>query len=141
MKEYCPQGHKYTKENTYLSKGLYKECKKCRVIQVARYYKKHPEERNKDLEYFKEYSKKHPEQKLRSVLKWQAKNSEKVEAHKLVHKALKLGKLKKKPCKVCGEIRVDGHHPDYNKPLKVMWLCRLHHKAEHRRLLSSIKER
>jgi hypothetical protein len=36
------------------------------------------------------------------------------------------------PCEICGDVKVDGHHDDYNKPLEVRWLCRTHHKRWHR---------
>lgn len=38
-------------------------------------------------------------------------------------------------CQSCGaKERLDAHHPDYSKPLEVMWLCKRCHGAEHRRL-------
>jgi hypothetical protein len=40
-----------------------------------------------------------------------------------------------KPCIVCGEKKVDRHHPDINKPLEVVFLCRLHHKQEHKNMV------
>jgi len=50
-----------------------------------------------------------------------------------VFRALKNGKLVKKPCEVCGAInRIEAHHEDYSKPLEVRWLCMKHHKMEHR---------
>ncbi len=42
--------------------------------------------------------------------------------------AIRKGQLVRKPCVVCGKIKVDGHHSDYAKPLDVVWVCRLHHK-------------
>lgn len=52
-----------------------------------------------------------------------------------VTEALKTGKLKKGPCEICGtRRRVQAHHEDYSKPLKVRWLCIKHHHAEHKRL-------
>jgi len=45
--------------------------------------------------------------------------------------ALKRGKLVKTPCMVCGESEVEGHHPDYSRPLDVVWLCRKHHMEIH----------
>ena len=49
----------------------------------------------------------------------------------IYNKALKSGKLKRQSCEVCGKKKTDGHHPDYNYPLKVMWLCKKHHKRWH----------
>lgn len=58
-------------------------------------------------------------------------HSEKIMARGLVRKALRSGELKKLPCEVCGEVKVDGHHDDYSKPLQVRWLCRIHHCEYH----------
>jgi hypothetical protein len=45
--------------------------------------------------------------------------------------AVKIGKLKRKPCVICGNKKVEGHHEDYNKPFEVLWLCKKHHLARH----------
>lgn len=52
-------------------------------------------------------------------------------AHAVVAQALRSGRLIRQPCEVCGAVRVDAHHPDYNRPLDVCWLCRRHHRAIH----------
>lgn len=41
------------------------------------------------------------------------------------------GKLVQEPCAVCGEEDTEMHHPDYDKPLQVVWLCRPCHLAHH----------
>lgn len=39
----------------------------------------------------------------------------------------------KENCSVCGtNEKIEAHHPDYNKPYDVLWLCALHHKEWHR---------
>lgn len=45
---------------------------------------------------------------------------------------IKAGKLIKQPCEVCGEIQVDAHHDDYNKPMDIRWLCKFHHNEHHK---------
>lgn len=57
--------------------------------------------------------------------------SEKNNARSLVSGALKRGDLIKKPCEICGDKEVQGHHPDYSKPLDVRWLCKKHHQEHH----------
>lgn len=47
-----------------------------------------------------------------------------------VQHALRAGRLTKQPCWVCGEKAV-AHHPDYDRPLDVVWLCQPHHKQAH----------
>ena len=39
---------------------------------------------------------------------------------------LKRGKVMRFPCEVCGALEVEAHHVDYDRPLDVVWLCRLH---------------
>ena len=46
--------------------------------------------------------------------------------------ALKQGRLNKKPC-LCGDKKVEAHHPDYNKPLNVLWVCKKCHVNIHRK--------
>lgn len=51
--------------------------------------------------------------------------NEKTKARELLNHAVKSGKIiKPTNCSCCGKIRkVTGHHPDYSKPLEVIWLC------------------
>ena len=47
--------------------------------------------------------------------------------------AIRDGKLTRQPCEVCGAW-AEAHHPDYSKPLEVIWLCVPNHGAEHKRM-------
>lgn len=57
-------------------------------------------------------------------------------ARTAVGNAVRDGKLKKpSSCEKCGSTsRLHGHHEDYDKPLEVMWLCVVCHKARHKEL-------
>ena len=35
------------------------------------------------------------------------------------------------PCEVCGDNNAHRHHPNIDEPLKVVFLCPLHHKEAH----------
>jgi hypothetical protein len=59
---------------------------------------------------------------------------EKVHARKLLFDAVRQGKIKRRPCEVCGHIKVEGHHDDYSKPYEVHWLCKKHHNEVHKKL-------
>lgn len=41
------------------------------------------------------------------------------------------GHLRRKPCQVCGDGNSEKHHPDYARPLYVIWLCRRCHLDLH----------
>jgi hypothetical protein len=41
--------------------------------------------------------------------------------------------LSRNPCSICGAERAEAHHPDYSKPLDVIWLCKTHHAQAHRK--------
>lgn len=55
----------------------------------------------------------------------------KLRARSLASAAVKAGRLIRKPCERCGEQKSQKHHPDYSKPLDVVWLCRPCHEIEH----------
>lgn len=40
--------------------------------------------------------------------------------------------IPRKPCVECGKEESVRHHPDISRPLEVVMLCQLHHKAYHR---------
>lgn len=44
--------------------------------------------------------------------------------------AVKMGRVEKMPCRICGSADSQGHHDDYNKPLEADWLCQVCHMAE-----------
>ncbi len=75
------------------------------------------------------YSDMTPEQRMKS------------NARSMANVYLRRGKIKRKPCehinpetrRRCGAW-AEMHHPDYSKPLEVIWLCVPHHGAEHKRL-------
>jgi ribosomal protein S27AE len=65
---------------------------------------------------------------------WKQQNREKVHAHDLLNRAVRVGAVKKpRNCQRCGRLgkRLNGHHKDYAKPLEVEWLCGACHLAEH----------
>jgi hypothetical protein len=100
----------------------------------------------------KAYWARHPDKKAEHYRrKWEAKRARLIEAgalrpqvplspedrrkrhlaHKIVYSCIKRGSMTKKPCEVCGEVEVHGHHPDYDRPRDVVWLCNEHHRAVH----------
>ena len=54
--------------------------------------------------------------------------------------AIQIGKIiRPEECSVCHKkIKVEGHHPDYSKPLEVIWMCRRCHFDLHKKLRCEI---
>lgn len=61
------------------------------------------------------------------------RNPNKKIAARMVNNAIRDNRLQKLPCIHCGK-KAQAHHPDYSKPLDVIWLCSKHHAEEHKRL-------
>ena len=70
--------------------------------------------------------------------RWRENNPKADWAHKALQSALNRGLIVRGPCEVCGAVNgengviVDSHHPNYDHPLEVVFLCRAHHKQVHK---------
>jgi hypothetical protein len=64
--------------------------------------------------------------------RWRAQNPKAYWAHSALHSGLRRGLVTKLACEMCGSEKTDAHHPDYDRPLAVRWLCRRHHVLAHR---------
>ena len=89
-------------------------------------YNKEKRDKIKDSE---SYKKSH----LRRNKNWNKKFPEKRKAHMLVQRRIKIKGLCQR-CKI--NPAKHRHHPDYSKPLEVIWLCQAHHSEIHRQLNS-----
>lgn len=69
------------------------------------------------------------EKQKQAVVRWQLNNPKKMRCAQKLRLAVKQGKIiKPKYCQICGEIKkLEGHHYDYDKPLEVIFCCRLCH--------------
>lgn len=72
---------------------------------------------------------------------WREQNRLKRKAHSTFWEAIQAGRVVKLPCACCGAPEVEGHHPDYSRPLDVIWLCRPHHIKLHAEHAAAIRAR
>jgi hypothetical protein len=126
--------------------GHLNKCKECTKIDTTA-------NRNKNIKYYRQYdlermhapnrtkarkiyqqTKAGKDVKKRASKKWSELNKSKKRTHLKVKRAIMAGKLIRKPCKICKNEKSQAHHPDYSKPLSVIWLCSWCHAAEHKRL-------
>ena len=105
---------------------VYREKRKGEVKIVER------EKKTVDMVlYRREYHRTHREQMNRLKREWMERNKDRMRVKNATRYAIKVGKLVRAPCVVCGEDLVEAHHPDYSKPLEVVWLCHTHHLEVH----------
>ncbi len=83
------------------------------------------------------YCKTHREKVLKWHKEWKDKNKIQSRANRMVIDHVRRGKLiRPTKCEKCmKECKPDGHHRDYNKPLEVIWLCKICHNHEHGKLM------
>jgi hypothetical protein len=126
-----------------MADGYLNKCKICVKIRVSKH-------REINLDRIKEYDRKrgmNPERvkarkeyqktdagkiaKKRALNSYKIKHSERHYARNAINNALRDGRIEKMPCLICGDEKVEGHHPDYSRPLDVVWLCNKHHRETH----------
>jgi hypothetical protein len=72
------------------------------------------------------------------IVEWKGTTSaERALARATVNTYASRGHFPPKPCAVCGAGDAVKHHPDYSKPLEIIWLCHVHHVQVHRGVIST----
>ena len=103
-------------------------------LKTKEYWRKH---RDKKAEKDKRYREKYPD-KIRDKKKIYAKNNpdiinesgrrykrrypHKVKCRSTFNNAITQGLIQRLPCSICNNPKSEGHHPNYDKPLDVIWL-------------------
>jgi len=110
--------------------GTLNKCKSCTKLDV--YNHRHFTHRDSVLAYDRVRAKQPNRiaQSKRIHERWKKKHPERRKAHILLGNAVRSGKVFKLPCQECGE-EAEAHHPDYSRPLSVVWLCPVHHRQLH----------
>jgi hypothetical protein len=103
------------------------KCKPCVRAKVAAH-------REANIERIREYDRSRGfHGRPGYAAEYKAKHPERRQAHILLGNAVRSGRVV--PWPVCAVPECDGrpeaHHPDYDKPLDVVWLCAAHHKQTH----------
>ena len=116
-----------------MADGHLNKCMECTKKDVA-------EHREKNIERIRAYDRErgklpHRLANVRRITKRYRKlHPEACAAHTLLNYAVRTGKIKRpRKCSMCGSKRlILAHHPDYYKPLDVVWVCQPCHKQIHK---------
>ena len=128
--------------NNALSDGLTTKCKSCFRDYGLQKRAKARENKPKDWKkktvdmksYMDDWKAKNPQYSTLKTKEWYQNNKERLRIKYAVKYALQTGKIKRIPCMICGNENVEGHHPDYSRPIDVVWLCKKHHEEIHHSL-------
>jgi hypothetical protein len=116
--------------HAYMADGHLNKCKVCTKRDVWMH-------RRDNVERIREYDRgrgalqHRVAQRVSNTREYRERYPERYRANMKVARALRTGRLEKLPCWTCGESDVEAHHPDYSRPLSVVWLCAVHHKEIH----------
>jgi hypothetical protein len=85
--------------------------------------------------YFNDYQKR-PEVKARirankSLYRQREDVKVKNTAREYTNHKIRAGAITREPCAFCGKEQTEAHHPDYSKPLSIVWLCSDCHRELH----------
>jgi ribosomal protein S27AE len=123
-------------KHSQMADGYLNKCKKCAKADVHKH-------RSENLEKVRQYDRNRANrsERIKAGVEltriWRAQDQRRQKAHGMVYRAIKSGKLIRKPCCKCGEQKSLAHHEDYDKPLDVMWLCQPCHKQRHKEINAS----
>lgn len=76
-------------------------------------------------------------------VRWRKKNRDKHWAHYVLRDWVKEGRVIRSPfCYDCGlkSEKIEGHHDDYTKPIRVHWLCKQCHEDRHHKGIEAPKK-
>lgn len=148
MKKVCSKCEKLKDSSSFYKDkskkdGLASTCKECSDARTNAWIELNRERTNANHSTWlkanpdgkrasnKTWVKSNPERVSERDKSYRDKWPEKFHARQAVKYALKIGKIIRQPCEVCGEPKTHAHHDDYSKQLDVRWLCRKHHDQLH----------
>jgi len=123
-----------TTDPSKFEKGYKGKCASCRSKERRR----NPEYREKQAAYYRQWYAENGLERSSgyqdAIILWQAAHPKAMKARWKVLNALRKGSLVRPlKCGMCGKThcRINAHHPDYDFPYDVMWLCSSCHKKIH----------
>jgi hypothetical protein len=127
LSSWCKQCHRISSKisNKKWETNHLEELKVIRRIYARKYYKQHADIiRQKKQQWYKDN---YDIFKL-TKNKYIASHKKQIRAQMIANKIYFI----QEPCEVKGCLnKAERHHPNYDRPKSIVWLCRKHHKAMH----------
>jgi hypothetical protein len=119
------------------SDGHQARCKDCEKIRAQKKYEASKEIRKSQMRENFEANRSLYYQRQSVLAK---KYPDRTKARQAVSNAVYRKELVKSPCVFCANVKSEAHHPDYSRPLDVVWMCRRCHRILHAQISTKIKE-
>ena len=117
-------------KHSQMADGYLNKCKECSKNDAIK--QRYGENRTAILQYDRQRAKdpnRKESMRLRHI-EYTKFFKERRNAQNKLRRAVLKGLIQRMPCWCCGE-KAEAHHPDYSRPLDVVWLCSSHHKQAH----------
>jgi len=108
----------------------YIEKNKEKVKESHKRYSHKPENKEKRRIWTRNYRKTERGRLLQKLSN--ERRAVQIKANMLINDKIKSGTIKRGNCIMCGLPNAQAHHPDYSKPLDIVWLCVKHHTDVHK---------
>lgn len=119
-----------------MADGFLNKCKECNKKDVKQNYRDNHEYK-KAYELKRNKDPKRKEDRANYLRKFRKEHPNKNRARAIVNRLLRNGTIQRRPCEVCGSIKTEAHHPDYDKPYSIVWLCLRHHRIAHQAIVDA----
>ena len=110
-----------------------RRCKACTHLEYEKRYA-NPSQRKTLLSASVDWKKRNPECHAKLAREYRKRHPEKIMAQNRLNYAVKMGRIKRLPCEICGTTKkVHAHHVSYEPKdwYNVRWLCFVCHEIEH----------
>lgn len=118
--------------------GLMGKCKRCHKADV----KSNRDAKREKYAAYEQLRAKDPDRKAKRAdyqRKHRASNWQKYRARRKLQTEVSMGRITPQPCTYCSNPKSQAHHPDYSKPLDVIWACfKCHREMEHGQVVVAI---
>lgn len=128
---FCPRcGDERTPDDPYTRSQPY--CKPCRAEYQRERYRAVAARRERHQRQARQWAEDNPARVLEIKREANKRDKAKKHARNALYGAVAAGRVTKPDaCSRCGGHPVEAHHPDYNQPLEVEWLCKACHEGTH----------
>jgi len=101
-------------------------------------YKNKKDKKAHNQKYYKKWYAKNGRERAanyqEAIEEWRKKHPKAIKVQKRLREAIEKGKIiRPKICSKCKrKVKISAHHPDYSRPLEVIWVCSSCHKKLHK---------